>query len=160
MNGIILEGVDGAGKTTLANIIAAKRGWDICHCTADDPADYDFYRNTARKKNIIWDRHTIGELIYPTVFLRDQKIAVEDARIVIDVARKNNICMFILTADLADIERRLTLRGNEDKMIWDNLKYINDRFLFYAEAFNIPVLNTSLPLDYNHIFNYLEEDFT
>ena len=41
---IILEGCDGTGKTTLANILAFKYGLDICHCTASDPSDFQFYK--------------------------------------------------------------------------------------------------------------------
>ena len=75
MASVILDGCDGTGKTTLAKIIAAKYGWDICHCTGDDPKDYEFYRQTGKKQNVVWDRHTIGELIYPTVFNRKPELA-------------------------------------------------------------------------------------
>lgn len=49
---IVLEGVDGAGKTTLAKILAQKYGLDICHCTQYDAADYAFYRQTLRKRRL------------------------------------------------------------------------------------------------------------
>ena len=71
---IIIEGADGTGKTTLAKILADKYGLEICHCTQHDPADFYFYRETLRKENVIWDRHTIGELIYPLIFDRKAKI--------------------------------------------------------------------------------------
>ena len=88
MASVILDGCDGTGKTTLAKIIAAKYGWDICHCTGDDPKDYEFYRQTGKKQNVVWDRHTIGELIYPTVFNRKPELATEDARLALSYARR------------------------------------------------------------------------
>lgn len=163
MNGVIIEGCDGTGKTTLAKIIAARTGWDICHCTADDPADFNFYKQTSRKRNVIWDRHTIGELIYPEVFGRMAQLSPEDARIVVNTAKQNGIDIFVLTANVDDIRRRLIARGNECKEILDRLEWINDRFLFYAEAFHLKVIDTSdhNQISYNTLFDHLlKKDFT
>lgn len=153
---IILEGADGTGKTTLANILAFKYGLDICHCTQYDPADYDFYRQSVRKNNVIWDRHTIGELIYPEVFNRKQQIATEDARLVLGYAKNLKTKIFILTEDLLVIQRRLLERGGEDSRIFDNIEKINNQFLFYANQFNIPVINTS-KMTLDEIFKLMEE---
>ena len=160
MKGLIIEGADGTGKTTLAKIVAAKFGWDICHCTAEDPADFDFYKQTVRKKNIIWDRHTIGELIYPYVFDRKAKIGTEDARIVLNTAKQNNIGIIVLTANLDDIKSRLIKRGNECKEVLDNLEWINDQFKFYANAYHLPIIDTSRAINYDELFRWLEKDFT
>lgn len=140
---IIIEGCDGTGKTTLAKILANEYGLDYCHCTASDPGDYDFYLNTARKDNIVWDRHTIGELIYPKVFNRSAQISPEDARLALAYAREQGAMVFVLTEKLEIIQERLKKRGNEDERIMNNLQFINDSFLFYAREFEIPVINTS-----------------
>ena len=160
MKGLIIEGADGTGKTTLAKIIAAKFGWDICHCTAEDPADFDFYKQTVRKKNVIWDRHTIGELIYPYVFDRKAKIGTEEARIVLNTAKQNNIGVIVLTANLDDIKSRLIERGNECKEVLNNLEWINDQFKFYANAYHLSVIDTSRGINYDELFRWLEKDFT
>lgn len=143
MNSLIIEGCDGTGKTTIATILAELYHMDICHCTAEDPADYDFYRNTARKKNVIWDRHTVGELIYPKVFKREAQIGPEDARLALAYGRENGTKAVILTADLKVIEDRLEHRGNECFEVWDNLEFIHNEFLQYADFLNIPVVDTS-----------------
>lgn len=154
---IILEGADGTGKTTLAKILANEFNLDICHCTQHDPADYDFYEQSIRKNNIIWDRHTIGELIYPKVFNRKQQICIEDARLILLHAKELKTKIFILTEEPAVIKARLLKRGGEDKRIFDNIEYINNKFLMYADAFNIPVINTSV-MTVNDIFNLIKED--
>lgn len=154
---IILEGIDGAGKTTLAKILADKYGLDICHCTQVDPGDYEFYKQTARKENVVWDRHTIGELIYPEVFDREPQIGPEDVRLVLAYAREAKTKIFILTADIEDIRRRLLNKGNEDQRILDRLEWINQRYLFYAEQYNIPVIDTS-KMTFNDIFNLVEKE--
>lgn len=153
---IILEGADGVGKTTLANILAFKYGLDICHCTQHDPADFNFYKESVRKNNIIWDRHTIGELIYPSIFGRKQQIYTEDARIVLWNAQELGAKIFVLTEDPLLIQRRLLERGGEDSRIFDNIEKINDQFLFYAQQFNIPVISTS-KMTLDEIFKSVEE---
>lgn len=153
---IILEGADGTGKTTLANILAFKYGLDICHCTQHDPADFEFYKESVRKNNIIWDRHTIGELIYPSIFKRKQQIATEDARIVLWNARELGTKVFVLTEDPLLIQNRLLNRGGEDPRIFNNIEKINDQFLFYADKFHIPVISTS-KMTLNEIFKLVEE---
>lgn len=153
---VILEGVDGAGKTTLAKILAEKYGLDICHCTQYDAADYDFYRQTLRKENVVWDRHTIGELIYPTIFDRERQISTEDARLVIHYAKEAGAKIFVLTADMDVIYRRLNERGNEDFRIYENVDYIDNLFRFYADQYHVPVIDTS-KMTLQEIFNLVEE---
>lgn len=154
---IILEGVDGAGKTTLAKILAEKYGLDIAHCTQHDAADYDFYRQTLRKENIIWDRHTIGELIYPKVFNRKQKLSSEDARLVMHYAKEENVKILVLTADMDVLLERLNSRQPEENpLIMENLDYIDNQFKFFAKEFRLPVIDTS-NMTLNEIFNLLEE---
>ena len=154
---IILEGPDGAGKTTLANILAYKYGLDICHCTAKDPNDFAFYKESVRKDNIVWDRHTIGELIYPKIFDRKQNIATEDARIVLWNAKQLGAKIFVLTEDSLLLQKRLLIRGGEDPRIFDNIDYINQQFIFYAKQYNLPVIKTSEMTLYD-IFNVIEEE--
>lgn len=152
---IILEGCDGTGKTTLAKILAERYGLDICHCTQKDPADYEFYRQTLRKENVIWDRHTLGELIYPNVFARKPKIGVEDARLLMMYAREADVRTFVLTADLPTIRKRVEARGDEAPAIVENLKEIDTWFKFYARQFHVPVINTS-EMSLREIFELVE----
>lgn len=153
---IILEGADGTGKTTLAKLLADKYGLDICHCTQNDPCDFEFYKQTARKENVVWDRHTIGELIYPKIFNRKIQISPEDARIALAYARENGGKVFVLTADNDVIKSRLFDRDvPEDSRIVENIAKINAEFKFYAEALNVPVIDTS-KMTMEEIFEMVE----
>ena len=153
---IILEGCDGTGKTTLAKILADRYGLDICHCTQDDPGDYEFYRQTLRKENVIWDRHTLGDLIYPKVFGRDQKISSEDARLLMHYAKEEGVTVLVLTTDIESIRDRIDARGDEDGRICDLLAKIDEQFKRYAEEFRIPIIDTST-MTLKEIFNLIEE---
>ena len=153
---VILEGVDGAGKTTLARILADKYGLDICHCTQLDAADYDFYRQTLRKENAVWYRHTLGELIYPQIFSRVQQIGVEDARLVMHYAKQEDVKVLVLTADMPVLYERLNDRMiPEHPLIMENLDYIDRKFKFYAEQYHLPVIDTS-QMTLQQIFDLVE----
>ena len=153
---IILEGCDGTGKTTLAKLLAEKYKLDICHCTQSDPGDYEFYKQTARKDNVVWDRHTIGELIYPDVFDREPKITSEEARLVTFYAREAGAKIFVLTGDISEIKRRLIERGTEDSRVIEKLAWIDRRFRYFADMLDIPVIDTS-KMTFNEIFTLVEK---
>lgn len=154
---IILEGADGTGKTTLAKLLANKYNLDICHCTSTDPTDYQFYKQTARKDNVVWDRHTIGELIYPYVFDRPALTNPEESRLVLSYAREAGAKVFVLTADINEIKRRLISRGTEDQRILDKIEWINDQFIFFADYLHVPIIDTS-KMTFDEIFKLVEKE--
>ena len=64
----ILEGCDGAGKTTLANFMKSMLGnATIVHCNRDTPNDMNFFKDivhAADGGNIIADRFCYGQFVY------------------------------------------------------------------------------------------------
>lgn len=152
---IILEGCDGTGKTTLAKILANKYELDICHCTQYDASDFNFYKQTLRKDNVVWDRHTLGELIYPEIFERKRNITFEEARILVHYAREEDVRLFVLTCNSTELCERIAKRENEHDSIRRNLFKINDMFVDYANELRIPVIDTS-KMTLSEIFKLVE----
>lgn len=64
---IVLEGVDGSGKTTFANLLSNVIDAEVIHATKDTPNDWEWFTdimNAARFKNIIADRFFWGQFVY------------------------------------------------------------------------------------------------
>lgn len=140
---IIIEGCDGVGKSSVAEILAERLGLDVVHFTGDDPKNFNFYYQTALKENVVYDRHTIGELVYPKVFGRKPQINMSEAQTVIN---ESGAHFFVLTADLYEICDRILDRGvqTECEKIIDNIEYINAKFVTLAyELKNVILIDTT-----------------
>lgn len=125
---IIIEGCDGTGKTSVAKILAEKYGCDLVHMTGDDPKDRDFYFQSIRKENVVYDRNVIGEMVYPYVFNRNPQLQHSDCIDILKGAHTLHVYVFVLTAKPETCKQRLMRRGNECKEVLDKLDYINAKF--------------------------------
>lgn len=140
---IVIEGCDGTGKTTIANILAKRYGCDVVHMTGDDPKDYEFYYHSLRKTNVIYDRNVIGELVYPYVFGRTAALSYENAESLVKKAKIMSVKFFVLTADENIIKNRIAARGEEDTRILASLSYIDAKFRSFAYENDIPIIDTT-----------------
>ena len=64
---IVLEGIDGVGKTTLANLLSKTYNAGIIHATRETPNDWAWFNelmDLARDRNIIMDRSFWGQFVY------------------------------------------------------------------------------------------------
>lgn len=64
---IVLEGCDGTGKTTLAQMLSQVLHADILHCTTLTPNTFEFFEEiiqASRERNIIADRFCYGQFVY------------------------------------------------------------------------------------------------
>lgn len=153
---ILIEGCDGVGKTTLAKILAEKYNLDYCHCTQNDLISKEFYLHSLNKNNIVWDRHFIGEMIYPKLFKRDQMLTKRDFFNICTKIKELNVIVLVLTTDVLTIRERLDKRGTEHKIIYDNIKLINDQFLKIAINNNFVIINGDF-LNLKAIFEIIDQ---
>ena len=64
---VVLEGCDGTGKTTLANMLSKVMNAEIVHCSQYTPNDYSFFHGiieASKERNIIADRFCYGQFVY------------------------------------------------------------------------------------------------
>jgi GTPase SAR1 family protein len=99
---IVIEGPNNVGKSTLIEELLELepfKNWRVEHMTENSPNSFEFYDATLSNcHNTIFDRHCIGEIVYPKLFNRKTSITEEH---IIELVKCNNETLFIfVTADL------------------------------------------------------------
>ena len=138
---IIIEGADGTGKSTLVNKLKERYKTDTLHITNLDPNDFEFYKQSLRKSNIIYDRNLLGEMVYPSIFGRSGNLEWYELSYLLSLALENNIKIIVLTASNETLNDRLS-RKFEYETVINNINKINGAFIDIAERFEIKILNT------------------
>jgi thymidylate kinase len=110
---IVLEGCDGTGKTTLANILATRHGYAVVH-SGRTPDDVDLvarYRSIlAIPGKITLDRSFVSELVYgPLQYGRSRITASDAAELALLVATRGGVLVH-LTGSPETIVARLRAR--------------------------------------------------
>lgn len=110
---IVLEGCDGAGKTTVANNLAKVMNADIIHCTTLTPNDMRFFHElimASREKNVIADRFCYGQFVYQEEKERPLGSIKNLHKLEVEMMAFSAKVIYV-TADKKDIEERLSDRG-------------------------------------------------
>jgi len=86
MAAIVIEGVDGTGKSTLAKLAVEKFGFEYRHLGVPEPGE-DLFRTylnhliEARSKNIVFDRLHLGEVPYGNIMRGKSLITWDEVRV-------------------------------------------------------------------------------
>lgn len=149
---IILEGPDGAGKTTLANYLRDKFGYMIVHRSKPETLEdklrmYEQYRNSILKgDNLIWDRCWYSEMVYGPV-MRDQSyIDLNQMYEYEELLRVRGAVLIHCTDEIELLWKRMQERGEpyiKDIEVLDRLR-VNYEFLMHKVPHRIPVLRYEL----------------
>lgn len=135
---IILEGVDGSGKTTLAALLSRALNAKVIHATRETPNTFTWFYETiveARDRNIIADRFFWGQFVYQGV--GERKLSWEGLS---DLERELHLsggAMVYVTAPDDVIMTRLNSRGEQLSLPLDTLKA---RYEFMLRRADIPVI--------------------
>lgn len=141
---IIIEGADMTGKTTLAKYIVDNYpNMSYIHVNSKDPNNVEFYNITLEKTNVVFDRHFIGETIYPTLFNRQGNVFDAEFELIQRKAERLGYKIVVLTATKEQFLERLVDRPNEPKQIVENWESINESFKNVAYKNNIKVINVT-----------------
>jgi len=140
---IIVEGCDGVGKTTLIKKLIKK--YDITsyvHVNRHDSNSFLFYLFTENKTDVIFDRHFIGEMIYPKVFNRKSDLTKNLFELLLDnFTKQEKTFICILTADDDVLLNRIKV--NEYDEVKNNIVEINRQFVEIGKKYNIPIIDTT-----------------
>jgi len=154
---IIIEGADLTGKSTIAKKIAKQFNLSYVHVIRKDIHTIPFYYNLLDKHDIVFDRHFIGEMIYPYLFHRDPEFGQQGFKIILDKADKLGYKIIIAYLTDEQLMSRLKSRGEECQDTIDTLLKANHWFIDIARINNMPLINTE-EMSYEEILNIIGVD--
>ena len=131
---IVFEGPKGTGKSTAINRVKAilnNDNMEVVHSTKDSPNDYEYYNSLTQNENTIFDRFSLGELVYPIVYDRERKMSGLQ---VFDTLDSKNIdyIFFTYSSDPSILINRV--RERDDDV---NIKEIIDSNKIFMDLYDI-----------------------
>ena len=162
---VILEGLDAAGKTTLAEKLRDKFGMKILHSTAETRNDLYYHLDLLDyQTNTVFDRFHVGEYVYPKVYGRKAKMNAKELE---EVERRiidnNDLFIIFITSKMDIINERLIARGEEDYLA--EMADQNKWFRKYARKFekynykNFYVIDVAKKGCYDKLDAWIDEHF-
>lgn len=147
---ILIEGIDGAGKTTLAKRLERQTGWYYMgrsHKTDGKTDLYEFYKSLIKNhKSLILDRCWYSEMVYGPIFREHSKIDFYQMYELERLLEKGNALLIHCVGKEQTLWDRCQRRGED---------FVTNRQAYHAiyKGFNklmaiphlIPVLNYECP---------------
>lgn len=132
---IIIEGPDGAGKSTLAKSLAGALDMNILKMTANGGQSVPEYRQKLACDGVIIDRCWVSEQIYSDLFGREPRIDNDDAEALTEFCEFARVPIIVLLPPLHVVIHRLYERGDEcADVVCPNITEIYARYQDWAKV--------------------------
>lgn len=130
----IIEGPDGAGKSTLAKSLAGALDMNILKMTADGGRSAREYERKPACDGVIVDRCRVSEQVHSDLFGRESRIGNGDAEALTEFCGLVGIPIIVLLPPLHVVIGRLNERGDEyADVVCPNVVEIYRRYREWAE---------------------------
>jgi thymidylate kinase len=141
---IVLEGCDGAGKTTVADALVSAHAYTSIHCgrTPDDTDLVSRYREIlARPGRLVLDRSFLSELVYGPLYHGQSRLSIADAtNLALAVAERDGVLVH-LTGQPEEIAARLQSRDGRSPSLSEIRKVLDSYAnIFTALAGAVPII--------------------
>lgn len=131
---IIIEGPDGAGKSTLAKSLADTLDMNILKMTANGGQSVPEYVQKLACDGVIIDRCWVSEQVYSDLFGREPRIDNDDAESLTEYCGIIGVPIIILLPSLVEVIKRLTIRGDEfEDIVVPHIEEIYRRYSAWAD---------------------------
>lgn len=131
---IIIEGPDGAGKSTLAKSLAGALDMNILKMTANGGQSVSEYLQKLACDGVIIDRCWVSEQVYSDLFGREPRIDHDDAEALTELCERIGIPIIVLLPPLHVVIGRLNERGDEyADVVCPNIVKIYERYQEWAD---------------------------
>lgn len=138
---IIIEGPDGAGKSTLAKSLAGALDMNILKMTANGGQSVPEYVQKLACDGVIIDRCWVSEQVYSDLFKRKPRIDNDDAETLTEFCGLAGIPIIVLLPPLHVVISRLNERGDEyADVVCPNIVEIYKRYQKWAEAHDAAIV--------------------
>ena len=151
---IIIEGADGSGKTTLANLLSKQTGYPVVHRSQPKTEEekqqmrqmYVDTINTGR--NMIFDRCWYSEMAYGPVMRDTSVISYPEMYLLEEKLAKHGAIIIYCTDDPKTLWRRATKRGEDYITDFDTFESICANF---DAIMSVPHLVPVVKYDYKDL---------
>lgn len=138
---IIIEGPDGAGKSTLAKSLAGALDMNILKMTANGGQSAPEYLQKLACDGVVIDRCWVSEQVYSDLFGREPRIDNDDAEALSELCVLTGIPIIVLLPPLHVVISRLNERGDEyADVVCPNIVEIYKRYQKWAEAHDAAIV--------------------
>lgn len=138
---IIIEGPDGAGKSTLAKSLADALDMNILKMTANGGQSVPEYLQKLACDGVVIDRCWVSEQVYSDLFGREPRIDNDDAEALTEFCWLAGIPIIVLLPPLHVVISRLNERGDEyADVVCPNIVEIHKRYQEWAEAHDAAIV--------------------
>lgn len=138
---IIIEGPDGAGKSTLAKSLAGALDMNILKMTANGGQSVPEYLQKLACDGVIIDRCWVSEQVYSDLFGREPRIDNDEAEALTEFCGLAGIPIIVLLPPLHVVISRLNERGDEyADVVCPNIVEIHKRYQEWAEAHDAAIV--------------------
>lgn len=140
---LVLEGIDGVGKTTLAYLLSKTYNAGIIHATRETPNDWVWFNelmDLAKDRNIIMDRSFWGQFVYQDP--EERKLTWEQLHELEHRLDQDGGRIIYVTATTEDIQSRLGARA---EVLSRPLEVLKERYeaVIHLSECRVTTYNTS-----------------
>ena len=140
---ILIDGVDGAGKTSVCEKLANKLGCNIVRLTHNGDRSFRAYLESMIPDNMVHDRTFMSEIIYPRYFGRESRLNLDNIEALFNLIKEYDAKVFILTASHEELLKRLEIRGDEFLDDFEKVKFIDLAYFEMSVKHNFVLIDTT-----------------